>query len=191
MTRAQPASEAPFERVDAETRRQALQDFRQFYLDHVALVRRVVARLYGPSADIDDAVQEVFLVALRGREGFAGRAAPSTWLYGIAQRVVMAARRRTRLRRFLGLDSAPDPVDGRTPQHIFEDRESSRQLYALLDRISDKKRTVFILHEIEELPGDAIARIVGCPVKTVWTRLHHARRELKTLARTSNERSRP
>ena len=176
--------------VDMAERRSGLADFQQFYLEHVEFVRRVVARLWGPGGDIDDAVQEVFLVALRKRGTFAGRAEPSTWLYAIARRVVMAARRRARLRRFFGLDDAPDNPDGQTPHQIFEHREASQRLYALLERISDKKRTVFVLHEIEGLPGQEVARIMGCPLKTVWTRLHHARRELQDLAAGFNERSR-
>jgi RNA polymerase sigma-70 factor (ECF subfamily) len=184
------ASPLPVTAVDAEARQRQLADFGSFYLEHVEFVRRVVARLLGPNGDVNDLVQEVFLVALRKRVDFAGRAAPSTWLYGIARRIVMAARRRARLRRFFGLDTASDCAHERTPQQIFEHRESSQRLYALLDRISDKKRTVFILHEIEELSGETIARIVGCPLKTVWTRLHHARRELQALAGVAEERSR-
>jgi RNA polymerase sigma-70 factor (ECF subfamily) len=172
------------------TRQRSLQDFHQFYVAHAEFVRRVVARLLGPDADVDDAVQEVFLVALRKRAGFAGRAQPSTWLYAIARRVVLSARRRARIRRFFGLASAPGPASPPSPHQVFEHRESSRRLYALLERLSEKKRTVFILHDVEGLPGDEIARIVGCPRKTVWTRLHHARRELQELAVGLDGRSR-
>ena len=164
--------------ADVEERQRSLANFRGFYVKHADFVRRVVARLLGPNGDIEDAVQEVFLVALRKRAGFAGRAAASTWLYA-------------RLRRFLGLDAAPEPSSGETPQQIFEHRESSERLYGLLERISDKKRTVFVLHELENLPGEEIARIVDCPLKTVWTRLHHARRELRLLAAELDDGGRP
>jgi len=176
---------------EAEERQRGLADFHQFYVTHADFVRRVVARLLGPDSDVDDVVQEVFLVALRKRESFAGRAQASTWLYAIARRVVLAARRRARLRRFFGLDTVPERAAGPTPQQVFEHRESSQRLYALLERISDKKRTVFILYEVEGLPGEEIARIVGCPLKTVWTRLHHARRELHKLASAVDGRSQP
>lgn len=191
MNRARPSTLVPSPATDAHTRQFGLSDFRRFYLDHVEFVRRVVARLSGPGADIDDAIQEVFLVALRKRASFAGRAAPSTWLYAIAQRVVMAARRRTRVRRFFGLQVAESHSTPATPQQIFEHRESSEHLYRLLDRISDKKRTVFVLFELEGLPGEEIANIVDCPLKTVWTRLHHARRELQRLAAGFDNRSQP
>jgi RNA polymerase sigma-70 factor (ECF subfamily) len=166
-------------------------DFRAFYVARVDFVRRVVARLLGPGHDVDDAVQEVFLVAWRKRAGFEGRARLSTWLYAIARRVVMATRRRARVRRLLGLEVAPATDTAPSPQQLFEHREASQRLYAMLERISDKKRTVFILHEVEGLPGEDIARIVGCPLKTVWTRLHHARRELQALAATLDGSCRP
>jgi RNA polymerase sigma-70 factor (ECF subfamily) len=55
----------------------------------------------------------------------------------------------------------------------------------LLEGLSEKKRTVFVLHEIEGLPPAEIARVVGSPVLTVRTRLFYARREL--LAQLDNE----
>lgn len=191
MNTARRSSLMPMPATGADERQRSLSDFRSFYGEHVEFVRRVVARLSGPTGDIDDAVQEVFLVALRKRTSFAGRAAPSTWLYAIAQRVVMAVRRRARVRRLFGLDLGAAHRPTETPQQIFEHREASERLYRLLEGISDKKRTVFVLAELEGLPGEEIARIVGCPVKTVWTRLHHARRELRMLAAGLDDRSRP
>jgi RNA polymerase sigma-70 factor (ECF subfamily) len=103
----------------------------------------------------------------------------------------MAARRRARVRRFFGLHLAESRPSPETPQQIFEHRESSERLYRLLEKISDKKRTVFVLFEMEGLPGEEIAHIVGCPLKTVWTRLHHARRDLHRLAAGIDNRSQP
>lgn len=170
-------------------RRQQTADFQQLYLAHVDTVRRVLARLLGPRFDVSDALQDVFVVALQKRDSYSGQALPSTWLHAIAQRVALSTRRRARLRAFLGMDAASEVSGGQTPQQLFEDREASEQLYALLDRLSEKKRTVWILYELEEMSGEQIAEIVGCPVKTVWTRLFHARRELTTLSRSRLERS--
>jgi RNA polymerase sigma-70 factor, ECF subfamily len=177
--------------ADASARQQQLADFKEFYLQHVELVRRVVARLLGPQSGVDDAIQEVFLVAFRKRASFAGDARPSTWLYAIARRVALSARRQARVRAWLGLEAAPEPADPMTPHTFFEQRDAAIQLYRLLDQIADKKRTVWILYELEELPGDTIAAVVGCPIKTVWTRLFHARRELRELARALADRSDP
>lgn len=170
-------------------RRAQTADFEQFYLEHVEMVRRVLARLLGPRFDVQDALQDVFVIALQKRHEYSGRALPSTWLHAIAQRVALALRRRARLRAFLGLDQAPELAGGASPEQLFEDREASERLYALLDKLSEKKRMVWILYELEELSGEQISEIVGCPLKTVWTRLFHARRELSTLSRTLGDRS--
>jgi RNA polymerase sigma-70 factor (ECF subfamily) len=178
--------------VDARVRERRLRlaDFEGVYRQHVDFVRRVLVRLLGSvQTDVDDAVQEVFLIAFRKRDEYEGRAEPSTWLCAIARRVAMSARRRARLRTFWGLDAAYELRRDRTPLELFEDQEATKQLYSLLDRLPEKKRTVWILHELEELPGEAIAQIVGCPLKTVWTRLFHARRELSKLAQTMDERN--
>jgi RNA polymerase sigma-70 factor (ECF subfamily) len=56
-----------------------------------------------------------------------------------------------------------------------------RAFHRLLDRLSEKKRVVFVLHELEGLAPGEIAKIVGSPVLTVRTRLFYARRELLAM----------
>jgi RNA polymerase sigma-70 factor (ECF subfamily) len=172
----------------AAERQGQLADFETFYREHVELVRRVMARLLGPHAGIDDAIQEAFIIAFRKRESYAGHAQPSTWLYSIAQRVALSARRQMRVRAWLGLDAVPEPTELVTPDTVFEQRAAAAELYRLLDQLGEKKRSVWILHELEGLSGKTIAAIVGCPLDTVWTRLHHARRDLQGLARAHAER---
>ncbi len=164
---------------------------RQLFEAHADFVRRLVVRLGTPTADADDLVQETFVIAFRKWSDFdptqfvargTGASAERTWLYAIAARVAAAARRRARVRRFFGV--APEPVDPATPGSLLERAEARRRVSRLLEGLGEKKRTVFVLFEIEGLTGEEIARVVGCPVKTVWTRLFHARREfLKQLAR--------
>ncbi len=166
---------------------------RQLYESHADFVRRLVIRLGIPIADADDLVQETFIVAFRKWAEFeqrrpagsqAGATTERTWLYAIAVRVAAGARRRGRVRRFLGLDQAPEPADPVSPATLLERAEARRQVHRLLEGIGEKKRTVFVLFELEGLSGEEIAAVVDCPVKTVWTRLFHARREfLQRLAR--------
>jgi RNA polymerase sigma-70 factor, ECF subfamily len=85
------------------------------------------------------------------------------------------------------------PVFGEAPEHVaaidhrpFADEQLERQrrvdaFHRLLDRLSEKKRLVFVLHELEGLAPGEIAKIVGSPVLTVRTRLFYARRELLAL----------
>jgi RNA polymerase sigma-70 factor (ECF subfamily) len=152
-------------------------ELRTLYQEHAPFVRRVIIRLGAPAADIDDLLQEVFLIALKKIDEFEGRSSHRTWLYGISLRVVAASRRRAKVRALLGFGSAVEEqaVDERSPLTAIERRDAQIQVHKALNKISEKKRAVFILFEVEGLSGEEIAEAVGCPLKTVWTRLYHAR----------------
>jgi RNA polymerase sigma-70 factor, ECF subfamily len=176
---------------------------RRLFDAHADFVRRLAVRLGVAPAEADDLVQEVFLVAFRKLRSFdparyaAGDGsrlpAERAWLYAIALRVAASARRRARLRRLWGFGEVEDPVDPATPASVLEVAEARRRVLRLVEGMSEKKRTVFLLFELEGLSGHEIARIVGAPLKTVWTRLFHARREFaKQLARDeARERGTP
>jgi RNA polymerase sigma-70 factor (ECF subfamily) len=57
--------------------------------------------------------------------------------------------------------------------------EMTRRLQRAIDKLSDKKREVFVLITVEGLSGQDAAEVLNIPVNTVWTRLHHARLELR------------
>ena len=167
-------------------------DLHALYEDHADHVRGLLARLLGPGGDPDDVTQEVFLVAMRRLGSLRDEAGARRWLCAIALKLALAARRKRALRRFVGLDAAEDLAGPARADDAFEAAEASRRTYALLERVGEKKRTVFILYELQGLSGEEIAALVRCPLKTVWTRLHHARREFatalqRTLARDAEE----
>ena len=124
-------------------------------------------------------MQEVFVHAVRGWDRFAGRSSVRTWLYGIALGVVANARRRAKFRRFVGLDTGTEPaVTEVSAPDAIEREELRRSVHALMDKLPEKKRTALILFELEGLSGEEVAAVLGCPVPTFWSRLHHARQEL-------------
>src|ERR1039457_987707 len=143
------------------------------YGQHLAKVTRWARRLAGPSADLEDLVHDIFLIALRKGFQFRGEATVDTWLFGIAQRVVWTKRRKSRLRQWLFGQNQTMlvPPEPRTHQHELERREQSARLYQALDRLPDVYRTALILYELEELPGEEVARLTGVPLGTVWVRL--------------------
>jgi RNA polymerase sigma-70 factor (ECF subfamily) len=57
--------------------------------------------------------------------------------------------------------------------------------------MSEKRRTTLVLFEIEGYSGEEIARIQDIPLATVWTRLHHARKDFFKLVKDHAERNRP
>jgi RNA polymerase sigma-70 factor (ECF subfamily) len=153
------------------------------YGQHLAKVKRWARRLAGPSADLEDLVHDVFLIALRKRFQFRGEATIETWLFGITQRVVWTKRRKSQLRQWLfgRNQTALVPPEPRTPQHDLERREDNVRLYQALDRLPAVYRTSLILYELEELSGEEVARLTGVPLGTVWVRLHRGRERLMQI----------
>ena len=89
-------------------------DLRTLYAAHAPFLRAAIQRLGGPRVDVEDLLHEVFVVALDRADAFEGRSTARTWLYGIAIRVVAAHRRRSKVRRFFGLEDVPperEPTD--------------------------------------------------------------------------------
>jgi RNA polymerase sigma-70 factor (ECF subfamily) len=156
----------------------ASESLRRLWREHAGFVRAAIVRLAGPSLDADDVLQEVFIVAWRRHGDLREGASVRGWLHAIAARTVLAARRKARLRRFFGLDKAEEVAGEGGPGRDFEKAEAASLVYRALDRLSEKKRTVVILFEIEGLSGEEVAEVLGIPKATVWTRLHHARAEL-------------
>lgn len=159
--------------------------FRELFRQHRGDVARLVHRMLGPSSDVEDVIQEVFLQVHRSVRDFRGQARFSTWLYRVTVNVVLMHRRAARSRPvFSEVPEGFSISDGRPlPDDQVARRSRMRAFERLLDRLSDKKRTVFILHELEGMAPADIADVVGAPVLTVRTRLFYARRELAELLR--------
>jgi RNA polymerase sigma-70 factor (ECF subfamily) len=68
-----------------------------------------------------------------------------------------------------------------TPAVALEKKQDQHVLALMLARMSVKRRETLVLFEIEGYSGNEIASMQGVPVKTVWTRLHHARKDLVAM----------
>src|ERR1044071_3288357 len=124
--------------------------------------RQVAGNLYrvlGDRSDLEDLVQEVFVIAFRGLDKFRGDARLSTWLYRICVNVALG-RIRTRRRRpnaigvsDLDTPSADPSLTERpeTPERTLERRQEQEKVYKALELLAPKKRIVLYLHEIEGL----------------------------------------
>lgn len=157
--------------------------FSELFQRHQKDVARLVVRMLGSNGDVQDVVQEVFLQVFRSLPDFRGKSRLSTWIYRVAVNVVLMHRRAGRSRPVLAREElAPPPADPEPlPDEQVERSLRVAALERLMDRLSEKKRTVFVLHELQGLSPIDIADIVGAPVLTVRTRLFYARRELMTL----------
>jgi RNA polymerase sigma-70 factor, ECF subfamily len=157
--------------------------FSELFRRHQKDVARLVTRMLGSSRDVQDVLQEVFLQIFRSLPEFRGKSRLSTWIYRVAVNVVLMHRRAGRSRPVLAqAELGPPPADpDPLPDEQAERSLRVSALMRLMEQLSEKKRTVFVLHELQGLSPVEIARIVGAPVLTVRTRLFYARRELVSL----------
>lgn len=169
--------------VDRESR--VREDFRVFYDLWFDDVLRWVRALGGNEADRDDIAQDVFLIVRQRFEQFDGLN-PAGWLYQITRRKVRDSRRRAWLRRVFTRDHVHEldtlTCERESPAGTLERKQKQRVLDDIIGKMNANRRAAFVLFEIEGLAGEEIARIQGIPVKTVWWRVHIARKEFLALA---------
>jgi len=136
---------------------------------------RVVRRLGISVADADDVTQEVFLVAA-SRLSIIEVGKERSFLYSCAVRVAANARRAGRRRQnaYDGYETSPKD-DVPRPDHLSEQKKARGMLDEILDSLPDDLRTVFVLHEIEEVGVADAAQILEIPVGTVGSRLRRGR----------------
>jgi RNA polymerase sigma-70 factor (ECF subfamily) len=151
------------------------------YDRHYAAVLCFLQRISRASSEAEDLAQETFLVASRAAGSFDGRPSCRPWLYGIASRLMMhRGRSGARLKRFLDRFATHEhePLQV-SPHDLVIRRQEQQELSRAIAKLSSDKRIVLLLNEVEGLSCEEIARSLEIPVGTVWTRLHHARRQLR------------
>jgi RNA polymerase sigma-70 factor (ECF subfamily) len=162
--------------------------FPAVYAQYFRAVWRTLRRLGVEQAQLDDAVQDVFVVVHRRLREFDGRSLRG-WLYAIAVRVASDHRRKAAQRRTVPLpetlvDHAPDPA------RASELGDAVRLLHELLAELDEAKRIVFVLGELEELSVPEIAEALGENQNTVASRLRAARARFDAAFRRRRERDR-
>ncbi|MEY4512117.1 MAG: hypothetical protein RLZZ450_4239 [Pseudomonadota bacterium] len=146
----------------------------RLYDSYAAMLLRFARRL-GAGEESEDVVQNVFLRLVRLAPQFDPAATSARpWLFAITVRVVQERRRS--LRR---LSSALKALTHQKQSHATTSRPAASDLEQCLQRLSLPKRSVMLLAEVEGFSCPEIAAMLEIPVGTVWTRLHHARRELR------------
>jgi RNA polymerase sigma-70 factor (ECF subfamily) len=150
---------------------------------HETRVYNVAYRLVGNADDAREASQEAFLTCVRKLRGFRFDSAFGTWLYRVtANASYDLLRRRKR---------APTPVEELPEEASTVDEAEGTALgvdvHDALQRIPEDFRLVIVLHDLQGVPYDEVAEIVGVPVGTVKSRLHRGRVALGRLLREHPE----
>lgn len=161
-------------------------DLGEIYDLHSDYVFRCLRSLGVSPNQLEDAVQDVFMVVHQKLPTFDGACALRTWLYAIVIRV--ARKKRAALARSFAeeVDSAGQDCT-ESQAAAKEGLELAHRALSALDR---DKREVFVLIEIEQMSAPEVAEVLGLPVNTVYSRLRFARqafeRALQRVTRAGN-----
>ncbi len=168
-------------------------EFAAAYETHVDFVWRVLARRGVEPAALEDATQEVFIIAHRRWGAWEGQASMRAWLYGVARHVA-SNHYRTRSRRQRKQDSLAAQLSAASPDldARLDDRARLKALAAAIDRLEPRQREIFVLADVEGLTAPEIAELLGCKLNTVYSRLRTVRALFaKAVAREEAKRQRP
>lgn len=163
------------------------------------LVRRYQRQIYGITyhmtsnhEDANDLTQETFVKGWQALKSFKGDSSFFTWIYRCAVNRTLNHLKSLRVRtgkyslslNDLDVEAEHHPelralVSDQTPRRAVVLEELKEKLNAAMQRLSENHRTVVTLHDIQGLPHDEIAKILGCNTATVRTRLFYARQQLQ------------
>jgi RNA polymerase sigma-70 factor (ECF subfamily) len=157
--------------------------FEVLVLRHQERVRNFVHAICGPTRNVDDYSQEIFLKVYEGLPRFRFQAAFTSWLYRITLNHCRDELRKLKLRRLFFLDADPGeaPAPDRTPFDHTHEREIARIVQQAIRKLPLHQRAVITLRDMEDYSYQDIAEVLQCDVGTVKSRLARARSRLREL----------
>jgi RNA polymerase sigma-70 factor (ECF subfamily) len=154
---------------------------RRTYVDTYTLALRLTA----DEEDARDVVQETYLRAWKGLDGFRGDAQFTTWLYRITANTAYTTVKRRRRHRADALDAlTEEPVETRIEAQPEESAEQSAALARLagaVEHLPPKLRVLVVLKDVYGLSHEEIAEELGISVAAAKVRLHRGRKRLRDL----------
>jgi RNA polymerase sigma-70 factor (ECF subfamily) len=145
---------------------------------HGPSIWRLLKRIFGQHADVDDTFQQVMLEVVRALPSFEGRSDIATWIHRIALNVAYQRMRRGYRGVEVDLDEAEPKAADVDVESIVADAEAARRLYEALEALPPKKRIAVVLHDVEGLTLKEIGERLGIPLQTVASQLHSGRAQL-------------
>jgi RNA polymerase sigma-70 factor (ECF subfamily) len=167
--------------------KQRRQRFEAEVIPHLDAMHRTAVRLTRSAADADDLVQDSVVKAYRFFDSYEQGTNVRAWLLKILTNLFFSRHRRTTLEGNVSALGAVDPVaDGwmgaasmaptREPERLVERPLLEASVGKVLDELPEDFRTVLVLVDIEGLTYREVADAMGCPIGTVMSRLHRARK---------------
>jgi RNA polymerase sigma-70 factor (ECF subfamily) len=152
--------------------------FDELYRVYMPRLRRFLSAMLSSPPLIEEVLDDTMFVVWTRSAAFDGASKVSTWIFAIAYRTALSARRRRReTQSGDGDDEPPSPEQG--PEEQLAGKHVRRAILRAMDRLSPDHRAVVDLTYFHDLGYREIAQIMECPVETVKTRMHYARRHLR------------
>jgi RNA polymerase sigma-70 factor (ECF subfamily) len=149
---------------------------------HVPGVRRQLTRYGVAAADVDDLVQDVFLLTHKKRALLSTIQQVDPWLREVCRRVAAGYRRRAHRRREIAFGEPPEPAgEASAFESALERAQDEERLHQALGQLDEKSRELVALHALAELALNDIATLVKVDRKTVRKRLSAALRRLSLI----------
>lgn len=150
---------------------------------HHRAIYAFLSRLAGTDdRDLDDLVQATFLEALRSAKNYRGDAPVPRWLFGIAAHVVRHHVRSEIRRKTFHTRLAIHPRRAPTEPVVHAERgQLMTRVRSAVDELPHKHKVVYVMCELEEMPGTEVAKVLGLREGTVWRLLHEARVALRSV----------
>lgn len=154
----------------------------ELFAEHHGFVWRALSHLGVDRADLEDALQEVFVVVHRRLHDYREEQKMRAWLYAISVRVARDFRRKRTRRREQLTAAPPDSPREASQLESFATRQALELAQRLLETLPENQRAVFLLYEVEQMPMSEVAQVLDCPLHTAYSRLHKARERVLALA---------
>ncbi len=183
---ASPTSMGPEKELKAEFERVTLEHLSHLYTSAVFLTK--------DKAEAEDLVQETYLRAFRFFDKFERGTNSKAWLLSILRHLFIN-RYQQKKREPTTVDweqinelydsmvEQPESSGMQNPEHHFVTQIMDDEIEAALRALPEEFRTTIVLVDIEELNYEDAARVMGCPVGTVRSRLSRGRRMLQVALR--------
>ncbi len=149
--------------------------FEELYRSHFEYVARNMRRFGVDGSQIEDAVQDVFLVMYRRIDDLRPGVSPRAFLFAIGLRVANGYRRSVRRKGTTSLDLQSLADAARSPFEWTASLQAGRMLQRFLSILDRERREVFMLAELEEMTAPEISQTLQVNLSTVYTRLRAAR----------------
>jgi RNA polymerase sigma-70 factor, ECF subfamily len=164
--------------------------FSRVYVEHFDFVWRAARGLGANPANVDDVVQEVFLIVHRKLGSLEHPEALRSWLFGITRRVCKDHRRSAARRGLhVELDQQREINPDRDPQAHAVGRQELRLVERYVDGLDEENRALFFLTLVEGLSIADAAKALNVNANTTYSRVRVLRQDLQALLTQDGERS--